>query len=134
MAPLREIKINILSPRRKARKGVQDKNQINIEVLGGLGAFAREKNKYNLAEAQSSQRCLGNSKSNIEVLCGLCASARDKNKYISLRRRVRNGSAVKDVWGENKIHIEVLGGLGAFAREKNKYDLAEAQSSQRCSG
>ena len=36
-------KTNKLSPRRKARKGISGKNEINIEVLGDLGAFAREK-------------------------------------------------------------------------------------------
>jgi hypothetical protein len=42
-APLREKKTNKLSPRRKARKDVKGKYQTNIEVLGGLGAFARKK-------------------------------------------------------------------------------------------
>jgi hypothetical protein len=45
LAPLREKKANILSPRRKVRKGFWGKNKIHIEFLGGLGAFAREKNK-----------------------------------------------------------------------------------------
>jgi hypothetical protein len=49
----------VFSPRRKVRKGVWGKNQINIEVLCGLCASARDKNKYNLAEAQSTQRFLG---------------------------------------------------------------------------
>jgi len=55
-APLREEKTNIISQRRRARRGVKAKNNTNIEVLGGLGAFAREKSKYNLAETQSTQR------------------------------------------------------------------------------
>jgi hypothetical protein len=50
-------KTNKLSPRRKARRGVKAKNNTNIEVLGGLGAFAREK-KYNLAETQRKLCCL----------------------------------------------------------------------------
>jgi hypothetical protein len=32
------------------------RTKINIEVLGVLGAFARGKNKYNLAEARRTQR------------------------------------------------------------------------------
>jgi hypothetical protein len=36
-------KTNKLSPRRKARKGISGKNEINIEVPGDLGAFARDK-------------------------------------------------------------------------------------------
>jgi hypothetical protein len=42
-APLREEKTNIILQRRRARRGVWGKNKSNIEVLGGLGAFAREK-------------------------------------------------------------------------------------------
>ena len=49
---------NLLSPRRKVRKGVWSNNKSNIEVLCSLSAPAR-KNKYNLAEAQSTQRCFG---------------------------------------------------------------------------
>ena len=40
---LRERKTNKLSPRRKARKGICGKNKINIEILCGLCASAREK-------------------------------------------------------------------------------------------
>ena len=48
----------LLSPRRQERKGVRGKNKLEIEVLCDLCVSARE-NKYNLAEAQSSQRCFG---------------------------------------------------------------------------
>jgi hypothetical protein len=45
LAPLREKKPNELSPRRKVRKGVWGENKTNIEVLCGLCASARDKNK-----------------------------------------------------------------------------------------
>jgi hypothetical protein len=39
----RREKTNILSPRRKVRKGCWGKNKQEHEVLGVLGAFARER-------------------------------------------------------------------------------------------
>ena len=58
LAPLREKKTNIISRRRRVRRGVWINNKTNKEVLGDLGAFEREKT-INLAKAQSTQRCLG---------------------------------------------------------------------------
>jgi hypothetical protein len=79
-APLREKKTNIISPRRKVRKGVWGKNKTNIEVLGVLGAFARGKNKYNLAETQSTQRCFGlKNYRSMNFLTSL-SSLRERNK------------------------------------------------------
>jgi hypothetical protein len=57
LATLRE-KNNIFSPGHKARKGVWGKKKQEHEVLCDLCVSARE-NKYNLAEAQSTQRCFG---------------------------------------------------------------------------
>jgi hypothetical protein len=42
-----EKKTNILSPRRKVRKGVWCKNKQEHEVLGVLGAFARKRKSIN---------------------------------------------------------------------------------------
>jgi hypothetical protein len=48
----------VFSPRRKVRKGVWGKKNKNTKFLAFLAPL-REKKKYNLAEAQSTQRFLG---------------------------------------------------------------------------
>ena len=48
-------KTNIISQRRRARRGVWGKNKTNIEVPNGLGAFAREKHKISRQGAKHAK-------------------------------------------------------------------------------
>ena len=123
-------------------------NKQEHEVLCGLFASAREKNKYNLPEAQSTQRCLGLKKLLYEFLGDLDAFAREKKQinsrqgakyakvfWVRTKKNTKFSAASaplrekiniipqrrrvrRGVWDKNKPNIEVLGDLGAFAREK----------------
>jgi hypothetical protein len=76
-APLRE-KINIISRRRRARRGIWGKYKPNIEFLGVLGALAREKTNKISRRRRVRRGIWGKYKPNIEVLGDLCALAREK--------------------------------------------------------
>ena len=53
-----ERKIYKIPPRRKARKGVRGKNK-TLKFSAGSTPLREKKNKYTLAKAQTTQRCLG---------------------------------------------------------------------------
>ena len=82
-----------------------------MEVLGDLGAFAREI-KNIISQRRRERRGIIWWENTSHTLCTQRLCER-KDYLISPGRKARKG-----VWGKNKIYIEVLCGPCASAREK----------------